>query len=227
MAAVEDVVDQRRFAAAGNARDHDERAQRELDVDVLEVVLARAPYHELLAVSRAARRRRSHATRRPTGTGRSSESGFAAISWRRSRGHQLAAEPSRARAEIDHVVGALDGLLRRAPPPAPCCPGRAGGPACRAGARCRAGAGRWTARRARTARRAAWSRSASPAGCAALRRRRAWPPSGPGSDSPGRPPRGTPGGGGSPPPRARRSALALGELPAAHRRQGARDRQSR
>ena len=39
---VEDVVDERRLARAGHARDADEQAERELDVDALQVVL-RAP----------------------------------------------------------------------------------------------------------------------------------------------------------------------------------------
>ena len=39
-----------------------------------------------------------------------SELGFAAISRGRAAGHQFAAEAARAGAEIDHVVGALDGL---------------------------------------------------------------------------------------------------------------------
>ena len=51
-------------------------------------------------------------------------------------------------------------------------------------ARCRAGAGRWTAHPEYRARRQGWNRSASPAGCAGPRRRRACPPRGRASDSP-------------------------------------------
>ena len=85
--------------------------------------------------------------------------------------------------EVDHVVGRADRLLvvlddddgvaevaqprqRR-----------------RAARGCRAGAGRSTARRARRARRSGSSRSASPAGCAALRRPTASRRCGPASDS--------------------------------------------
>ena len=39
-----------------------------------------------------------------------SEAGFLAINPRRAGGHQRAAQPSRARTEIDHVIGALDGF---------------------------------------------------------------------------------------------------------------------
>ena len=39
---VEDVVDERRFAGTGNAGDAGENAERNVDVDVLEIVLARA-----------------------------------------------------------------------------------------------------------------------------------------------------------------------------------------
>ena len=43
---VDDLVDQRGLARAGDARDVDELADRELDVDRLQVVLARAAHRE-------------------------------------------------------------------------------------------------------------------------------------------------------------------------------------
>ena len=41
--------------------------------------------------------------------------------------HQFAAQPPGARTEVNHIVGVLNRLLRRALPPAPCCPGHAAG----------------------------------------------------------------------------------------------------
>ena len=52
--AIKNIVDERGFAAAGNAGDDDEAAQRKFDGDVLEVVFARAVHDELLAVAVAA-----------------------------------------------------------------------------------------------------------------------------------------------------------------------------
>src|SRR5208337_2706827 len=52
--AVNDVVDQRRFAAAADTGDDNQRAQREFDVDGLEVVLARAADDQAVAAARAA-----------------------------------------------------------------------------------------------------------------------------------------------------------------------------
>ena len=118
-----------------------------------------------------------------------------------------------ARAEVDHVVGGADRLLvvlddddgvaeiaqprqRR-----------------RAARGCRAGAGRSTARRARRARRSGSRRSASPAGCAALRRPTASPRCGRASGSRRRRRRGSAAARGS---RAgcgsAMSALAIGQL---------------
>ena len=56
-ALVENFVDERRLARARNARDERQRAERESDIDVLEVVLGRADDLEELAVSRTAARR--------------------------------------------------------------------------------------------------------------------------------------------------------------------------
>src|SRR4051794_27682108 len=53
--AVEDIVDQRALAAAAHAGDYGHYAQRDADVDVLQVVLARAIYSEPLAGERTRR----------------------------------------------------------------------------------------------------------------------------------------------------------------------------
>ena len=47
---VDDLVHERRLAGAGDARDGDELADRELDVDPLQVVLARAAHAERAVV---------------------------------------------------------------------------------------------------------------------------------------------------------------------------------
>ena len=67
--AVEDLVDERRLARARDAGDAGEDAERELDVDALEVVLARAADDEL-AARRAALRPARRSSARPRGTGR-------------------------------------------------------------------------------------------------------------------------------------------------------------
>ena len=69
--AVEDVVHQRRFAAARNAGDHGERAQRNLDVDVLQIVLARARDHQTFLPLPGAPHAGSAILRCPTDSGRS------------------------------------------------------------------------------------------------------------------------------------------------------------
>ena len=51
---IENLVDERGLAAAGDARDAGERPERDGDVDVLEVVLPRAAYGQELPVSGAA-----------------------------------------------------------------------------------------------------------------------------------------------------------------------------
>src|SRR5262249_30314115 len=51
---LQDVVDQRRFARATDTRDADEETERELDIDVLEVVVACSLDGDALAVAGAA-----------------------------------------------------------------------------------------------------------------------------------------------------------------------------
>ena len=107
--AIQDFVHQGRFAAARNAGHHRQQSQRNLHVDVFQIVLGRADNRQFLAV-----RAPSHG-----GTGISSaparycpvrESGFCAIALRRAGRHQFAAQPPRARPQVDHVIGALNGL---------------------------------------------------------------------------------------------------------------------
>ena len=67
---VEDVVDQRALAGAGDAGDADELAERDRDVDVLEVVLAGALDGDGEAVARASRFAAAGSGGRRRGTGR-------------------------------------------------------------------------------------------------------------------------------------------------------------
>ena len=110
-------------------------------------------------------------------TARSASAARIRFAQRRAAGHQLSAVPARARAQDRPRNPRGESCLRRAPPPARCCPDRATTPTPAAAVRCRDDAARSTAHPARTARREASIRSALPAGCAGLRRRSASPPS--------------------------------------------------
>ena len=160
----------------------------------------------LLAVGLAALARARRSRRAPERYCPVSEPALRAMSRRRARGDQFAAEPSGAGAEVDHVVGALDGLLvvlHHQHRVAQVAQLRQRVEQAAVVARVQADGGlvQHVEHAAQLASRSAW-----PAGCAALRRRRASPPSGPGSGSPAPPPSGTPGACGSRRPRARRSA---------------------
>ena len=107
--AIQNVVHQRRFPAAGDARHNNQPPQRELDVDPFQVVLAGIADANRFAVARAAFRRNRDGQRAgkiPAGQRRFAGADFI----RSSARHQFAAQPPRARAEIDHVIGALDRL---------------------------------------------------------------------------------------------------------------------
>ena len=129
---VEDVVDERRFARAADAGDGGQHAERDRDVDVLQVVRARAEDLELALEGRTARFRRRDRSRagqiragegdEGVGTGEGVGSRFAEMFQNGSRPplHQLlgrtleddvAAEIAGARPEIDHVVGDADCLF--------------------------------------------------------------------------------------------------------------------
>ena len=164
---VEHLVDQRRLARARHPGDAAHHAERDLHVDVLEVVLRGALD---LDVARRPAPPLGHLDRpRP--------------------GQELAGQRSGTRATSSAVPWATtwppcspapgpcrrDGRRRascprRARPRARCCRGRAAARASRSASRCRAGAGRSTARRGCRARRPATSRSGWPAGSAGPRR---------------------------------------------------------
>ena len=66
----EDVVDQRAFARAGNAGDADEQAERDLDVDVLQIVVRGAADDERLPSPARRRWRESRSAACRKGIGR-------------------------------------------------------------------------------------------------------------------------------------------------------------
>ena len=179
---VEDLVDQRGLARARHAGDRREHAERDVDVDVLEVVLGGAldPH---VAARLAPLGRDLDPPRARRGTGPSATPATASTSVGR------ALPPPRSRRARRRPGPCRPGgrprasCPRRARPRARCCRGRAAAPASRSAARCRAGAGRSTARRGCRARRPATSRSASRAGSAAPRRPTASPPRGPSTGS--------------------------------------------
>ena len=143
------------------------------DVDVFQVVLARAADHDLPARPLPARAWRLD---RPLAAQiRAGERAVAVLQQLRGRAledHACRRAPPRpARGRRRSPPGGSS--LRRARRRRRCCRDRAAARASRAGRGCRAGAGRWTARRARRARRSGWSRSASRAGSAGLLRPRA------------------------------------------------------
>ena len=190
---VEDVVDQRRLAGSADAGDRGQQAERNLDVDVLQVVLARAADDELALQRRPPRRRRRNRSRAgEIGAGQRAGSDRPLGSAARDALHQLlrraledhmAAEIARARPEVDDVVGDPDRLFVVLDDDDGVAEIAQARQRRRAASGCRAGAGRSTARRGRTARRSGSRRSASPAGCAALRRPTASPRCGRGSGS--------------------------------------------
>ncbi len=94
---------------------------------------------------------------------------------------------SRARPQIDHIVRAPYGFFVVLHHQHRIAQDRADFPARTAAAHCRARAARSKARQAHRARRAVSIQSASPAGCAGLRRPKASPPSGRETDSPAPP----------------------------------------
>ena len=107
--AVEDLVDERRLAGAGDAGDRDEGADGEADVHVLEVVLACAAHHDLrlrgaalLGQGDLTLAGEELAGERP---------GLALDLRRRTLGDHLSPVLSRAGPEVDHVVRRPDRAL--------------------------------------------------------------------------------------------------------------------
>ncbi len=148
-----------------------EHAERNADVDVLEVVLARALDDDRGRASAGRRARGVWIAPLAAQVGRRSATrcrrpAAAAACPGRSRGRRA----RRPRARDRRRSRPSGSSLRRARRRARCCRDRAAAPASRGARGCRADAGRSTARRARRARRSGSTRSAWPAGCAALRR---------------------------------------------------------
>ena len=106
---VEDLVDQGGLARARDAGDAAEHAEREADVDVLEVVLARAANHELVAGRPPLLRHRDRplAAQVLAGEGLRSSRELR----RRALRDDLAAVLAGAGAEVDDVVGGADRAL--------------------------------------------------------------------------------------------------------------------
>ena len=159
---------------AGDAGDADEQPERNLDVDVLQVVVRRAEDLQPLARRWAALRRESSIC--PLAREILARSGCASLLATSSGvpcATDFAAAHAGAGAEVDDVVGGphrvfvvLDDDDRVAHVAQAVRAWRAAG-------RCRAGAGRSKARRGCRARRPARSRSGRPGECAAIRRRKA------------------------------------------------------
>ena len=108
---VEDVVDQRGLAGAGHAGDRGEHAERERDVDVLEVVLAGALDGELplLVALAALGGDRDAPAAGQVGAGQRLLAGQQVLHG--AGDDDLAAVLARAGADVDHPVGGVDGVL--------------------------------------------------------------------------------------------------------------------
>ena len=185
--AVQNVVDQSRFSRARHARHHRHDPERKCDVEILQIIFARAQNRDRLAVRLPAFVAASRSALGRKCRRRSAMRRACMISSGVPLRHQFAAVAAGAGTEVDHVIGAANGffvmldhqhriaqiaqLFQRQ----------------QQSVDCRDGADRSTARRGRTERRAASNRSASPGGCVALRLRKASPPSGRARCSPGRP----------------------------------------
>ena len=108
--AIEDVVDQRRLAGAGDARHAREGAERDAHVRAREVVLARVVDDERGAVALAALGGQRDGQRaREIAPGERVRIGEDLV--RRADRHQVSAELAGAGPEVDHEVRAADGLL--------------------------------------------------------------------------------------------------------------------
>ena len=104
------VADQRAFARAGDARDADERAERDFDVDPLEVVVGGFSDHEFrFADGAAAVGYFDPPSARKELSGDAFFRGGELID--RSGGDDLPSAHTRSRAEVNHVVGRADRVL--------------------------------------------------------------------------------------------------------------------
>ena len=177
----QNIVDERRLARARDARHAREHAERDLHVDVAQVVLARAFDLHVAARRAPLRRRLDRARARQELTRQPSPSRVPPASRCPARRSARRARPRPGRCRRGGRPRASS--ARRARPRSPCCRGRAAARASRSASSCRAGAARSRARRGCTARPRARSRSASPGGSAAPRRRTGSRPRGPSTGS--------------------------------------------
>src|SRR4029079_5888939 len=107
---VEDLVDERALPRPRRPGDRHHRPERKADVDRLEVVLARAPYGQRLAVSLPPFRRygdRAAAREKRPPRGRLAGEHVA----QRALHHDAPAVDAGARPHLDQVIGGADGLL--------------------------------------------------------------------------------------------------------------------
>ena len=170
MSALKTVSFRASTSRAGDARDGDELADRELDVDVLQVVLrGRAP-----RTSRGPRGAIRHRDRPLPRQELPGDRLRVLLDLRGGASATTCPPCSPAPGPCRPGGRPSASSARRARPRARCCRGRAAAPASRSASSCRAGGARSTARRGCRGRRRAASRSASPA-AAAPRRRRASP----------------------------------------------------
>ena len=205
---VQHVARHGRLAGTGHAGDHHQAAERDAHVDAAHVVQRDAleRQHGRGGVDGAQRLRRVQQRRAQEAPG--DRARIADQVLHRAGADHLAAAHARAGTQVEHVIGAADGVLvvldhdQRVAMTGELAQGR------RAGSRCRAGAGRWSARRARSTRPAGSSPAARRGGCAAPRRPRA-------SARRGR-------AAGSRVPRARGTSGARGSRPAGRARSRAR-----
>ena len=107
---VEDVRHERRLAAPGHAGDRGERPERHREVDLAEVVLARALHGELLEIALASLLRHRHGPLAAE-VGAGDRARLAEDGLERAVGDDLAAELARPGPDVDHPVGRPDRLL--------------------------------------------------------------------------------------------------------------------
>ena len=107
---IDDLVDQRGLAAAGDTGDAGEGPQRHGDVDVFQVILPCAPHRQELPIAGAAGGRHLDALF-PTEILARQAVGIGHDLLRRAGGHHLPAVGSGAGADVDEIVGGPHGVL--------------------------------------------------------------------------------------------------------------------
>ena len=107
---VEDAVDQGGLARPGHTGDRDQLAQRDVDAHALQVVLHRLPYGDRLTVAGPSYRRQGDLA--PTGEVLPGQRVLGGDQLGdRTGDHHLASVLPRPRADVDHPVGGMDGVL--------------------------------------------------------------------------------------------------------------------